>query len=414
MATNREHLTDALIRALPAPAKGNKIHYDDGEPKGFGVCVTRAGHKSYVINYRVRTTGRERRYTIGSCANWGCTAARTEAKRLKQEIDRGGDPLADLEDSRSAPTVADLIERFELEHLPRKKPSTAADYRHLIGKHIRPHLGRLKVAEVSFSHIDELHRKITRAGHPVRGNVVLRVLSKMFNLAVKWAYRSDNPCKGVEQNTEYKRERYLSADELQRLTGALATHPDQSAANVIRILLLTGARRGEVLGMRWADVDLDKAIWSKPASSTKTKVAHSVPLSAPVRELVSGIRTEAVGTHPRKPLGEYVFTGAGSRQHVTDIQRFWRQVCRAAGIQGLRIHDLRHSHASFLVSRGASLPLIASLLGHASIQTTQRYSHMFDSPQRAAVEEVGRIIAAAVGNGEPAELLPFRRAPRRR
>ena len=238
---------------MPVPKKGNRVTYDN-EVTGFGARVTAGGARSFILNYRTRS-GRERRYTIGQCGDWSTTAARNEAKRLRRLVDEGGDPLADLEAEREAPTVADLCDRFEAEHLPRKRASTAADYGRILRNHIRPHFGaHIKVREVEFAHIDALHRKITKGGHHYRANAAVRVASKMFALAVRWAMRPDNPCKHVERNQETKRKRYLSGDELKRLTQALAAHPDKQTANTIRLLLLTGARRGEVLAAKWASL----------------------------------------------------------------------------------------------------------------------------------------------------------------
>src|SRR5262249_55952576 len=137
-------------------------------------------------------------------------------------------------------------------------------------------------------------------------------------------------------------------------------------------LLLTGARRGEVLSMRWADIDLTAGRWSKPLSSTKQKEHHEVPLSAPARQLLSKIRGAQARKDPKRPLGGFVFPGVGDSGHVVNLKRPWRQLCKTAGITGLRIHDLRHSYASQLVSAGASLPLIGALLGHSNPTTTHR------------------------------------------
>ena len=398
-------LKNSMIKHLPTPAKSNKVHYDD-EVKGFGARVTAAGARSFVLNYVTRS-GRERRYTIGSCQDWSTTAARAEARRLRQLIDQGGDPLADIEAEREAPTVGDLIARFEAEHLPRLRESSAADYKLMLDKHVRPHFGKhTKVADVCFADIDALHRKITKVGNPYRANRTIAVVSRMFSLAVRWAMRSDNPCRGVEKNKEYGRRRYLSADELARLTEALTACPNRQTANIIRLLLLTGARRGEVLGMRWADVDLATGTWSKPPSSTKQKEAHEVPLSAPARLLLSEVRDEQARS--RRPLGEFVFTGGGSKGHVVEIKRGWRTLCKSAKIDGLRINDLRHSFASQLASGGASLPLIGALLGHSNPSTTHRYSHLFDDPQRQAVERVGAVIAASV-KPEPVVVTPIKK-----
>jgi integrase len=400
------HLTDATIKRLPAPKKGNKITYDVGVP-GFGCRITAAGTRSFILNYTTRG-GRERRHTIGQFPDWSTTAARARARELRRLIDDGGDPLADIEAERKAASVADLMKRFEAEHLPRLRASSQADYRRMIENHIRPHFGRhIKVADVRFEDIDRLHRRITAAGHLHRANRVVAVLSKMFSLAIRWRMRTDNPVKGIERNVEHHRRRYLSGDELVRLTKALAECPDQQAANALRLLLLTGARRGEVLGMRWADVDLTAGSWSKPPSSTKQKEFHEVPLSAPARQLLGEILDAQAGKRGVVPT--FVFPGVGGTGHRTNLKRPWRQMCKAAGITGLRIHDLRHSYASQLVSGGASLALVGALLGHSSPVTTARYSHLHHDPMREATERVGALITTA---GQPANE-PVQLKPRR-
>jgi integrase len=175
--------------------------------------------------------------------------------------------------------------------------------------------------------------------------------------------------------------------------------------------------------MRWADIDFGaptraadgsivqpRAKWSKPASSTKQKADHEVPLAPPARQLLAEIRERQAQQTPKRPLGQFVFPGAGGTGHVVEIKKGWRSLCRAAGITGLRLHDLRHSYASQLASSGASLPLIGALLGHSSPATTARYAHLFDDPMREATERVAAIVDAA-GNPDSAlpEPLPFKR-----
>lgn len=262
-------LTDATVRRLPTPAAGKKIAYDSAVA-GFGCCVYASGARAFILNYRTRSR-RERRITIGSFPDWSTTAARSEAAELKKIVDRGGDPLGEVKATRAAPTVGDLCDRFLDEYLPRKRPSTQHTYRLQIENEIRPALSLLKVAEAAFRDIDSLHRKIGARGTPYRANRVIALLSRMFTMSIRWQWRTDNPCRGVERNQEHKRRRYLSADELARLTVALARHSDQQSANIIRLLLLTGARRGEVLAARWADFNVGFDIWVKPGATTKAK-----------------------------------------------------------------------------------------------------------------------------------------------
>jgi integrase len=381
-----QKLTDAIVKGLHAPASGNRIEYD-AELKGFGCRITAAGARSFILNYRTRS-GRERRYTIGQHPAWKVAAARTEAARLKHLIDLGGDPLADLELGRTAPTVADLCARYETDHLPKKRASSQRDDRSKIARDILPALRHRKLAEVTFTDVDTIHRAITARGSPYAANRTVALLSKMFSLAERWGWipKGSNPAQGIERNQEVKRHRYLAADELERLTEALAKHPDQHAANIIRLLLLTGARRGEVLAARWDQFDLTIGVWVKPGATTKQKTDHRVPLSAPARRLLSDLYAEA------GEGAEHVFPGGRDNRHRVEIKRAWRDLCKAAAIDGARMHDLRHTYASMLASANISLPTIGALLGHTQPQTTARYAHLFDDPLRAATERVGALV----------------------
>jgi integrase len=376
-----DRLTDKIIRKLERPTAGNRITYDSAVT-GFGVRITAGGAKAFVLNYRVKASGRERRHTIGSCSDWSLVAARERAKELKREVDNGGDPVGKDKANREAPTVADLCARFEAEHVDKLRAHTQADYRAAIRNDIKPALGKLKVAAVDFEDVDRLHRNITKRA-PTLANRVLAVLSKMFALAIKWRWRPDNPCKGVDRNREDKRRRYLKADELARLTKTLAEYPDQQAANIFRLLLLTGARRSEVLSAKWEHFDLEEGMWTKPAGSTKQKTEHSIPLSAPARQLLASLP---------KLHDEWLFPERGGQHYRTNLDHSWALICKAAGITGLRIHDLRHSYASTLVSAGFSLPVIGALLGHRQPQTTARYAHLLHDPLREATERAGAIL----------------------
>jgi integrase len=374
-------LTDQIVRSLVPPATGNRIQYDT-EVSGFGARITAAGVVSFIMNYRNRD-GVSRRYTIGRYPAWSVMAARERAKELRREIDAGGDPVTAKKALRDAPTIRDLIERFREEHVSRKQPATVLSYGWSL-KEIERELGSLKVASVTFAECDGLHRKISKRGKLFQANRTHAVLSKMFNLAIKWQMRLDNPCRGVERNHEEPRERYLTPEEIVRLTAVLADYHVRSSADLFMLLLLTGARVGETLAARWQDINLTAGTWSKPSHHTKTKKTHHVPLSAPARERLEQIRNRQNGSETE------VFPDRKRRQ---TLMKDWADICRQAHLKDVHIHDLRHAHASLLASAGFSLPVIGKMLGHVQAATTQRYSHLLNDVLKEAADAVGDVVS---------------------
>ena len=380
-----EKLTDKLARDAEPPARSNKIIYDESVT-GFGLRVTAAGARAFILNYRRRTDGVERRFTIGSYPDWSVAGAREEARKLKRLVDVGGDPVGELRTARAAATMDDLCNRFLRDHCPKLRPITQRDYRLMIEHTLRPTFGKMKVEAVTLADVDAWHRKRTKDA-PIQANRALGVLSRMLTLASRWGLRMGaNPCKGIERNPEGKRVRYLTPDETARLSAALDAHSNRDAVDAIRLMLLTGSRKGETLASRWDDFDLVAGKWVKPGATTKQKTVHIVPLSAPAVQLLTA----------RQRTSDYVFPGR-SDGHRDDLTTSWKAVCKAARITNLRLHDLRHSYASMAASSGASLPMIGALLGHTQPQTTARYAHLFDDPLRAATELVAAKIAGQTG-----------------
>jgi integrase len=289
-------------------------------------------------------------------------------------------------------------------------------------------MGTKKVADIRHSDIERLHHRVAKTA-PYRANRTVAVLSKMFALAVKWELRTDNPVKGIERAPEEKRERFLTPAEIGRLAEVLLTHRERVTCNAIRLLLLTGARRGEMLAARWDEFDLAGGVWLKPSAHTKQKRAHRVPLSAPALLLLTEMRAEAEKEIRRGGKAEFVFAGADGRP-LSEPKRAWLAICRLAGLahevpkldakkrpmknakgepilvwlSTVRLHDLRHTYASILASAGLSLPVIGALLGHTQTATTQRYAHLMDDPLRAATERVGAIVTGGAAGGE---VVPF-------
>lgn len=365
-------------------------------PRGFLVHVTPNKARAYRLNYR-NANGVERRLTIGDVGTWKLSEARAEAARLRVEIDKGADPLGEARQRRGAPTVRQLVERYMAEVMPQRAPRTQSDYRDLINRFILPALADKKVDAVTRDEIEQLHRSMTAK---VRANRTLSVIKLIFEHAIRWGWRSEdsNPARRIAPNPEAPCERYLTEEELERLLTALDHYrakPEphwSNSADMITLLLLTGARRGEVVGARWGQFDLEAGTWTKPRVMTKQCKLHRAPLSA---EALALMRRRHDADHQPSPVvplrrDDRIF---GNDTVVQQLENDWRVIRGRAQLDDVRLHDLRHSYASFLASSGLSLPIIGALLGHSRAETTQRYAHLCDAPLRAATGLVGEKIA---------------------
>jgi integrase len=311
-----------------------------------------------------------------------------------------GDPLGDKEQRRAAPTVADLFEDFMERHAKiYLRRNSIRCYEVMGRKIIVPKIGNIKVADLRRRDIEELHQSLKET--PYHANRTRALLSKMMSVAKRWEWRNDNPCEGIPKFPEEKRDRWLSTEEIERLCDALDKHPNQSAANAIRLLLLTGARRGEVLTATWKDFNLVLGVWTKPSHYTKQKRTEHVPLSPPALQLV-------VSMKERSGESEYLFPGAIAGKPLQEIKQVWSAVCKQANLKSVRLHDLRHAYASHLVSSGMSLPIVGRLLGHTQPQTTARYAHLADDPLRQATNRFASIVAAARSR-KRADVVPLHR-----
>lgn len=364
-------ITDKLIREMPAPKEGQKIERDN-LVTGFGVRKTATGHTAFIFSYTSR--GRDRRMTIGQYPAWSVVAARQTAAKLRLRVDAGDDPLEEQQVARAEYTLAQLWERYEKLVLPRKAESTQKDERSLWMRLILPKLGRRRLSHIRPGDMDAFHLAIS-ATTPVQANRCIASIRHAFNMAIRWELATFNPVTGIKKNSERPRQRYLDDLERARFVAALDAREDTPSVLALHFLLLTGARRGEVLKARWEQIDFVQEAWIKPSAHTKQRRLHRVPLSNAAMGVLR--RARALSDC------EYIFPGK-SGEALTEIRKTFTAVCREASISGLRIHDLRHSFASALVSRGASLPIIGGLLGHTQVSTTARYSHLADEAMRRA------------------------------
>lgn len=429
----------AAINATDKPV----VYFDD-TLKGFGLLVRPSGSRSWILEYRPGAGGRgvaKKRVVLGSPDAVTPEQARATAKDMLAKVRLGADPAAERAEARASDTVAEIADEWLTRHVePKRKPSTAKLYRAVLDTHILPAIGSRKAATLTRSEVAKLHSAIARKstsakkpgarrtapkktrGGPIIANRALAVLKAMFSWAIHLALLPEgtaNPATGVEAFKEKGRERFLSSEEMERLGAALSRAetqglpwqvktngsglkhlpaPDRRVAQfdthsvaAIRLLLLTGARVREILDLEWQHVDFDRGMLRLPESKTGAKV------------IVLG--SAALAVLDRLPrIGRYVIAsssaGTASEKPRADVNRLWRAVCREAGIEGTRLHDLRHSNAAVGAGAGLSLHQIGGLLGHSQTSTTKRYAHLAADPQRRAADMIGAEISAALGLNE--------------
>ena len=382
------------VEALPAE---KDTVYWDNELTGFGVRVYPTGTKVYMV--QSRGPDGLKRVTVGRHGVISADRARRRAALIIARIKAGEAPLAaPMAREATGPTVADLAERYFREHVAvRCKPGTAKLHRRVVRKHILPEFGKLPVAAVYREHVTDLHYRLRHV--PAMANQVIVTLSRMLNQAEIWGLvpEGGNPCRFVVKYRQRKRERFLTEEEFRRLgrvlgaleaAGRVAVH----AAAAIRLLMLTGCRRNEILTLRWEDVRLDVSELRLRDSKTGPR---AVPLSPAAVRVLEGL--------PRVAGNPWVIAGRRPGARLSDFNSHWYRVRSSAGLEDVRLHDLRHSFASRALALGESLPMIGKLLGHTKIQTTARYAHL----ARDSIHVSAARVAASIGADIlPATLMP--------
>ena len=379
-------LSKRIIDRLSVDDK-DAVFWDRDLP-GFGIRVYPSGAKVYVVQTRV--FGRSKRVTVGRHGKLSADQARKEAARIIARIKAG--EAEPLEEPAAAPTVADLAERYQREYVAMHcKPLTVSHYGLMLRKHIVPGLGKLLVSEVERKHIMEFQYGLKDM--PTVANRAVDILVKMFNLADAWGWRPSgkNPCRLVRRYKVGKHhERFLTPEELHRLSRALDAAPGERLASAhsaaaIRLLVLTGCRRNEILGLRWEDLDFEAGEMRLADSKTGARV---VPMPPPAAKVLAGLS--------RVPGNPWVFPGKKKGTGQRNINDSWDRVRKRAGLEGVRLHDLRHSFASRALALGESLSMIGELLGHRKVQTTARYAHLARDSVRASTAKVAESIGADI------------------
>jgi integrase len=375
-------ITKRLVETI-VPDAEKPIKIWDSEIKGFGVIILPSGRRTYCVEYR-NADRVKKRLKLGVHGHITAEEARDLAKKKLASITHGADPVEENKRISKLITVNQLAEDYIERHGTRKRERSLAEDIRLLTNMILPALGEKKVQLVTRRDVEDLHNNMKST--PYQANRVIALLSKMFSLAINWSWCEKNPTQGIQRYQEEKLDRWLDIEEMKRLWTALDKLSHHHTSFVFKLLLLTGARRGEMLNATWDQFDLEKGLWNKPAHLTKQNKKEHLPLSSNALEVLKQLKK----LHPSN--SEFLFPGKVDGQPIKEVKTFWKSVLREASIENFRIHDLRHTHASHLVSSGLSLSIVGKLLGHTQATTTQRYAHLADEPLREAAEFFGNMV----------------------
>lgn len=390
--SNKLKFTNTNVRALATRGQDYKVW--DTEVSGLHVRVTKAGSKSFAFFYRTHD-GRQRTTRIGK-TTMTVIEARERARALRVQVDQGEDPSQERKGRLTAPTMADLWDAYLEQHAkPNKKPRSVAEDERLWRLHLSPRFAKEKVGNVSVAEVRTMMSKMRET--PVAANRSLALLSKMFTFAIQNEWRETNPCRAISKFPENQIERYLSAAETERLLAACDADDNPTAARIVEFLVLTGARKNEVFAMEWRHLEgmaSDSPTWVIPAGQQKgeraTRRVFRRQLSSEAADILRRWKRECptpsvrhVFPSPRKP-----------EQPVKCIKTAWERIRQRANLTEVRIHDLRHSFASFAVNNGASLYAVGGALGHKDPKTTKRYAHLADETVRGVASGVGALVGS--------------------
>ena len=379
--------TPSLIRNVRCPSGCPKVTYFDTKLTGLLLEVRSTGRRTYYQRY-LDARGIERQFKIGTADVITLEQARRKGRAVKAEAFLGPDPQTHRRELRASLTLAELVQSRYLPYVQDYKRSWKTDET-ILRRHILPALGSLYLDEVTSEHVADLVRTMRVKGYAAgTTNRVLILLRYIFNLARKWKIAGamiDNPTAALQVAPQVHRERFLSADETRRLLEAIAADENRLAANAILLLLLTGARRSEILQAKWEHVD-----WRRG-----TLLVARSKSGKPRKVILSDQAVAALKSIRRVKDNPHVFPSPETGLPPPSLFNPWQRIRKRAGLPDVRLHDLRHSFASFLVNEGVSIYVVQELLGHTQLRTTQRYAHLAGETLRSAAEVAGAFVGRA-------------------
>jgi integrase len=368
------------------PKGARKFVITDSHVTGFVCEIYTSGSRTYALKYRNKY-GVIKQYKLGNAADITCDKARKLAVKARARVVEGLDPAEEREVTRRIPTIADLADQY-LAYVRTYKKSHDIDERYL-RKHVVPKFGKKHLNELGQQEVlDWLDAKVRKDGYAqATVNRWQVILSHMYKMAKKWGLpgSDNNPLAGVPQKAvDNKKERFLTAEETKRLLEAVDASSNTQLGSIVRLLLLTGCRKRELLDAKWSEIDMDKQVWRLPMERAKTSKTRHVPLSNQAMMVLRSLR--------RWEGCDFVVPNPKSLKPYTSIHFSWDLARKEAGLADVVLHDCRHSFASWLVEAGYSIYIVSKALGHASSRTTERYAHVSDTTLRSASNAAANLI----------------------
>lgn len=375
MAKKKEiNFTKRALQTLPVPEGKKRFYFYDAKEGGLIIQVTGTGRKTFQL-YRRGPDNKPKRFTLGHFPDMTIEQARNKAQDLKKQIAGGIDPADEKRRARQEMTFKELFEIYIERHAKLKKRTWAADVK-AFNNHLKP-LANKRLSEIKKRHISTLHTRLGKTRKHT-ANRVLALISSIFGRAIEFGLWEDlNPCRGIRKFPEKARDRFLQTDELPRFFEALAEEPNETMRDFFYMCLLTGARRANVLKMRWNEIDLEAGTWMIQRTKNEEPQTVTLPIEA----------IKILRTRKRETSSFFVFPGEGKTGHLVEPKSGWKRILKRAGFENLRIHDLRRTLGSWQAITGASLPIIGKSLNHKNASTTQIYARLNLAPVRESVQK---------------------------
>ncbi len=391
MKANRFSFSRQALNNLEPPETGKRHYYYDTKTHGLCLAVSPTGNKTFLVYRKIQ--GKPERITLGRYPDLSLEHARAQAHTLNAAIAEGRNPNEERREAKAEWTLSDLFERYLEQYAKPHKRSWKEDQAQF-RRYLAETWGGHKLSSLRRDEIQALHTRLGEDHGHYAANRLLSLLHTLFDKAREWGWKGENPARGIKKFREKSRERFLRAEELPRLFRALEQDANPDIRDYVLLALLTGARKSNLLAMRWEEIHLEREVWEIPL--TKNGGGQTVPLMAEAREILRRRRRA-------DPGGEFVFPGRGRSGHLQEPKKAWQRILERADLKDLRLHDLRRSLGSWQAATGANQAIIGKTLNHRDMKSTAIYTRLDLDPVRRAMETATRAIWDAARSSPPEE-----------